>query len=70
MDISLFDVVSTTFGVDKSKNKNTDITDIARIGLHGFFSLIFFANESWIPFWIMQDLEHYGARCFQKSSLL
>ena len=37
MDINLFDVVSTTFGVDKSKKKNTDITDFTQIGLHGLF---------------------------------
>ena len=37
MDINPFDVVSTTFGVDKSKKKNTDITDFTQIGLHGLF---------------------------------
>ena len=42
-------IVSTTFGVDKSKKKNTDITDLARIALSRiFFFDIIFANDSWI----------------------
>ena len=31
-----------------NQRKNTDITDFARIGLHGFFLWYYFANESWI----------------------
>ena len=34
---SSLDIVSTAFGVDKSKNKNTDITDFARINLSRIF---------------------------------
>ena len=70
MDINLFDVVSTTFGVDKSKKKNTDITDFTQIGLHGlfFFDIILPMN---LGFCLdSEGLEHYGARCFQTSSLL
>ena len=51
-----------------NQRKNTDITDFARIGLHGFFSLILFCQWVLDSVGIFPDLEHYGARCFQTTS--
>ena len=70
MDINLFDVVSTTFGVDKSKKKTRISRTLHGSIFHGFFSLILFCQWILDSVWILKDLEHYGARCFQTSSLL